>query len=647
MFKFHFFSQFMLSVLGLFLTQSSHLFAQKEDFSVAKIDPNLKSGADAVVRLQETIFDIKDKGTATTKYRYVCTIFNKDGDSESQCVVSFDQLTKIKNLDGKLYDANGKVVSKLKKSDIYETGATDGLQFVSDSHVKVARFSYGNYPYTIEFEYETTSKNLMFYPMFVPQESPKFGVEKSSLLVISPKELKLRYKENNFSNACKKSQKDGKDTYLWELNNVPTAKLETYGLPWNAKAPWVQTAPSEFEVQGYEGKFQTWEDYGKFNNDLRKERDIVPQATQEEIKKLVANEPTKFLKAKKVYEYMQSRTRYMFIGLGIGGWQPMPAQEVDKKGYGDCKALTNYTKSLLKVVGIDSHYSLVNAGDDSRDVVVDEKFPSPRFNHAFLCIPMEKDTVWVECTSQNAPFGYIGDFTDDRNVLITTENGGKVVHTKKYTALDNTQNTNAIIKVNEAGEGEIDATTTYRGRACETNHLMHIAEKAPETQRKWVNENTPLPDFELSEFKIDLKKTLIPEVAQKRKLKARNIFPRTGKRLFITPNLLNKFDEKLEVDENRKEDIFLKGIDFSDNDTITYYLPEKYHIEGTTNDVKITSPFGEYKSQIKAEQGKITYTRQFMMKKGHYSKEKAKELNEFIKNVKKADNTKIVCVKGT
>ncbi len=640
----------ILKVLGIifcltFAPKNTLLFAQKADWNVAKIPAEIRERADAVVRLQETIFEIKDKGNATTKTRYVCTIFNKDGDSEAQCEVHFNKLEKIKSLDGKLYDAEGKLVSKLKKSDITETGATDGLQFISDNFVRIAKFSYGNYPYTVEFEYETSSKNLMFYPRFMPQENPKFGVEQSSLLIISQKNLKVRHKEYNTSISCQKGQKEGKDTYFWSVKNVPVAQEDSYSLPWYKKMPFVKTAPSEFEVEGYEGNFQTWDDFGKFTIALCKGRDIIPKATQEQVKKLVENEPTKFLKAKKVYEFMQSRTRYMFIGLGIGGWQPMTAETVDTKGYGDCKALTNYTKALLKIAGIESHYTLVNAGTENRHVLVDESFVSRSSNHAFLCVPMEKDTVWVECTSQNAPFGYIGDFTDDRNVFVVTENGGKVVHTKKYTAQDNTQYSQANIKVFETGEGEITINTKYKNIACEG--LIHITEKSPETQKKWINETIPLADFEIMDFNIDYKKALAPEITQKTKLKVRNIFPRTGKRLFITPNLLNKYNNKMEVDENRKEDIFLSGIDFTDSDTIVYHLPEKYHIEGTTNDINFSSSFGEYKSQVKAEQGKITYIRQFYMKKGQYPKEKAKELNEFIKNIQKADNTKIVCVKGT
>ncbi len=37
-------------------------------------------------------------------------------------------------------------------------------------------------------------------------------------------------------------------------------------------------------------------------------------------------------KVRKLYQYMQSKTRYIYVGLGIGGWLPMQPDEVHKKG---------------------------------------------------------------------------------------------------------------------------------------------------------------------------------------------------------------------------------------------------------------------------------------------------------------------------
>jgi hypothetical protein len=54
------------------------------------------------------------------------------------------------------------------------------------------------------------------------------------------------------------------------------------------------------------------------------------------------------MKAKLIYDYVQQKSRYVSIQVGIGGWKPMDASDVDRLGYGDCKGLTNYTKALWR-----------------------------------------------------------------------------------------------------------------------------------------------------------------------------------------------------------------------------------------------------------------------------------------------------------
>ncbi|WP_298288681.1 hypothetical protein [uncultured Lutibacter sp.] len=122
---------------------------------------------------------------------------------------------------------------------------------------------------------------------------------------------------------------------------------------------------------------------------------------------------------------MQDKTRYISVQVGIGGLRPMLASDVDKLGYGDCKALTNYTKSLLDIVGVESYFTELYGGFDKIDM--DFKTPSIQGNHVILNIPNEVNDIWLECTNQKVPFGYIANFTDDRDdivVKLEEKNGG-------------------------------------------------------------------------------------------------------------------------------------------------------------------------------------------------------------------------------
>jgi transglutaminase-like putative cysteine protease len=108
----------------------------------------------------------------------------------------------------------------------------------------------------------------------------------------------------------------------------------------------------------------TWDDFGKWVAVLNHGRDELPAKTKQEITALTSGMKTVEEKTKVLYEFLQNKTRYVGIQLGIGGYQPFEASVVDETGYGDCKALSNYMVSMLKAVGIKANYCLINAGSN-------------------------------------------------------------------------------------------------------------------------------------------------------------------------------------------------------------------------------------------------------------------------------------------
>jgi Domain of Unknown Function with PDB structure (DUF3857)/Transglutaminase-like superfamily len=615
-------------------------FAQ--NYSVSTIPTELKENAHAVVRNQETEFFVKNIGEAVSKVTSSITILDENGEKHTVLTLFYDKkFNKNTKVEATIYDSKGEKVKKLKQSDIvsFNTSSSDE---VGDGFVKYTRLTHSQYPYTIAYTYEYTTTNMMFYPVWeaIADNQEGTAVEKSSLKISMPKGIILRYKEQNMPKKMSFSNENDMDVYNWKVENLKAIEKEPNSPPLSQTMPMVYTAPSEFMVEDYHGSLNSWQDFGKFNSSLSQNRDVLPQEVVQKIESLVKDEPNREKKIQKIYEYLQANTRYMSIQLGIGGWQPFKAEEVSKKGYGDCKALANYTYSMLKKLGIPSYYTLVYAGKDSPDIQAD--FPSSHFNHAFLCVPNQKDTLWLECTSQTNPFGYLGSFTSDRHVLLITENGGKLVKTPTYQVIDNQQITKGNVVLGENNSATANIEILFTGMQQEMPSAL-IHQLGQDEQKKWILNNISLSGVELESFSLTENKAKIPSVKQIMKLSLRNITTKSGTRVFFMPNIMSQSKSIPLANANRKSD-FVQSMNYLDTDSITFQIPKNYSAEFLPEPIKIQSKFGTYSSSTIIVGDKITYFRQLTIKKGQYPPSQYAEWVDFRRKIVKADKSQVVLV---
>jgi hypothetical protein len=605
--------------------------------------PDLAKGANVIVELEETVFTVNSLSSGTTRVKTVITILNENGKGHASFYVPYDKLSKVDFIKGTSYDRFGKKIKSLKNSDIKDVSAGAGDNEILDNRVKYAELAHSVYPYKVEYEYQTTSSNMLFYPVWVPLGSEKTSLEKATFQVLMPKGMKLRYRETNLPQKVKQESTATHDVYGWEIHNLTPIEQEPYGPTMAEVIPMVRTAPADFEVQGYKGNMETWESYGKWVSKLNEGRDALPEATKQKLQAMVAGITDPVKKVEKVYSYLQSNTRYVSIQLGLGGWQPFDASFVDSKGYGDCKALTNYTQAMLKAVGIPSIYALVKGGANQPAVMTD--FPSQQFNHVVLCVPMKQDTLWLECTSQVESPGFSGRFTGSRKALLITPEGGRLVNTPAYTAADNVQRRTVRVKLKDTGDGSASVLTHYIGEEHE-DHQEVIHSLSPEEQRKWLYKNIQIPTFDVSSFTFELKKGRLPEVTEKLELNLRQCATLSGKRMFVTPNLMNKWTNVPKSVEKRKWEVE-RTTAYTNIDTVIYEIPAGYTLEFKPGDVTYTTEFGSYKAITQVEGQQVTYVRSLQMHKGRFSPEAYPKMVEFMNNMLKADNQQLVFVKNT
>jgi len=610
-------------------------------YDATSIPKHLKTKADAVIRLHQVDFDIHDIDAASHRVKYVITVLNKAGQQYASFYLGYDKQRKVKDISGKVYDAQGNQIKKLKNKDFEDFSSFSGSLF-QDNRLKHFEHVTNTYPYTLEYEYEITHDGLLHYPDWHPQSAYAIAVEQSEFTVTLPVRLDFRYKEQNLPETANYKVLGDTKRYHWQITHLRAVEKEPFSPAFSEITPAVITAPNDFKYEGFAGNMESWNSFASWINTLNTGRDQLSPTTVQQVNAMVENISEPREKIRKLYEYLQSKTRYVSIQLGIGGYQPFDAATVDQVGYGDCKALSNYMKSLLKAVNIPAYYTLVYAGRDNQPMHRD--FPSQQFNHAILCVPLEKDTVWLECTSQENPFGYLGDFTGDRDVLLIKPGGAEIVHTPVYSQAQNTQIRKAKVVLDEKGNGTAHIKTVYAGLQFE--NVDRIVRKRHEEQKKAIYQKTEIPAFNLNNFAYSVNKNTIPSATEKLDITLSNYANVSGKRLFFCPNLMNRSTFSPPKTDQRENDIVIKT-PYIDIDTVEYQLPEALYPEYMPEPVKIESEFGEYASSFQVEQGALLYVRTIKINKGQFPATQYEELVEFYKNINKADHVKIVLKKST
>lgn len=614
-------------------------------YDVSSIDPKLMEGANAVLRTDETFFEIKSKAEAVMTRHYVVTILNEKGEEEyNEPVVGYDKFTRIMDIGGSIFDASGNQLKKVKNADIKDYGNSVSGDNITDNRFKMADFGKKSYPYpyTIAFSYQTRERNMMFYPTWSPLRASKTAVEKSTYKIKAPAGFKFRYKEyNGVSTVQKTTDADGNDIYTWLMEKVPAAREDSYPLYSGDYKPMVITAPFDFEIQDYQGNFNSWEDLSKFYYTLNANRDALPPATVAEIQSLIKDAKSDREKVLRIYKWMQARSRYVSIQLGIGGWQTIDANTVAAKGYGDCKALTNFTLAALRQAGITCYAALIRAGEEAK---IKADFPSSQFNHVIACAVLAKDTMWLECTSQTSEANFMGTFTGGRPALLVMPQGGKLVSTPGYGAHQNARMSRTKVRLDETGNGQIEVRTLYTGLQLEPRKGLMLG-YSKEEQKKWLTDHVNLPSLDLLNFELTEGKGNEPCMIEKLNMDVRNCATKTGTRLFVKTSLLTRPLELPESSE-RTTDFYLPFSDyaFTDVDTISYQIHQKYKLESGLPALRLNSIFGSFETKTTFENHQLVVQRKIILNGGRYAASDYPAWIDFLKKVRKADRSQVVFV---
>lgn len=610
---------------------------ERSDLATSNINPILLlNNPNQVVRKAVTTFNVKNKSTGVLQYEEAITLLNDESDANA-LYVTYDSDSKITDFDAYLYDASGALIRRIRNDEFKDIARVDGFSLYQDNRVKYVEVSHSQFPYTIVWYYTKTVQGIEFatFPDWHPQEYDE-AVEFSQFKIIIPGDQEVHFQALNMKEPAEISTMEKEKMYRWTLKESLAISPEPYSPGSYYILPKVLISPSQFVVEGMEGSLSSWESYGQFMQRLYKERDNLPAFAKKEIQNLVANTTTNREKIELIYKYLQEKMRYVSIQLGIGGWQPFSAEYVATNSYGDCKALSNYMKCLLEAAEIQAYPALIKNGDLYYEV--QEDFAFPAFNHVILYVPEED--MWLECTSNHYPTGYIGSGNYNRSALLVTEEGGKLVHTPTQSKSQNQELISLEMQIDTNGAADLQYKSRLLGQLHERiRYIFH--NYAEEDQRKWVLEQLEIPNFQLTDYVISTEKNE-PVSTFDYHGKSSKYVSISGKRVFIPINKVSVFSGVPEKEENRLFPIVIKE-EFQETLTIKIQIPDNWVIESMPASEKtVESPFGKYRITCQQRGNTIEINRQIEVKQAEAAPEDYPSFRKFFRDISRAEQSMIV-----
>ena len=629
-------------IVLLFILVSLSLYAQKKEYSTVLIADSLKLNANAIVRLNQIDIVISSQRNMNIKTQRIVTILNEKGLSAIDAVENYNKKTAIKDATAIIYDLIGNEIKKIKKKDFKDQSTVDGSTLFSDSRYLYLDYTPTQYPFTVVYESEIETSTTAFIPQWYPVSNYFVGVEKSTLNVSYPANLGFKKMEFNFSNFNIQKTVDTATQLSYSALNIPVQKQEDYSPSFSSLFPKVMMGLEFFHLEDVDGKAATWKEFGQwYTNEILAGTTVLSDETREKIKALIGDEKDPIKKAQLIYNYVQQKSRYVSIQVGIGGWKPMYATDVDRLGYGDCKALTNYTKALLEVVNVPS-YNTILYGDRVKKSI-ESDFVSMQGNHMILAIPNGDGYTWLECTSQDAPFGFQGTFTDDRDVLVIKPEGGQIVHTQKYINEYNSQISSGNYSLSAGGDllGKIQIVS--KGSQFSQKELIANLQPTEKEEHYKTYWNT-INNLKIENLSSINDKQLV-SFTEKVALRAGNYGNLSGGKMMFAVNAYNQYTTPIKRIRNRKNPFEIQR-GFSDYDEIVIDLPKEFSIEFLPSNFELKSKFGEYKTQfIKKDNNTLIYKRSLLVKKGLYTNLEYDEYRFFIDQISRNDNAKMILTK--
>ena len=592
--------------------------------------------ADAEILTKEETFKIEGPGRADYTLHLRIQINNRHGISYTHVSYAEDVYQKLTDIEAFLTDTSDNRLKELDEDDIHFSTVTYDI---SDHKFYWFDLLYNTFPFVLDYTVNYQFTSLLHWPNWDPQSD--IPVRRSVYRVVLTEPVPFHTYTVGIDAKPDTVITDDIKTITWELKDIRPAAKEDFLPPESHTQQAVYFMPDEFEIDETRGGARTWEEFGDWLRGLfQNQYDLSPEV-RSEISTLIRDCQKDREMIDRLYRYLQDKTRYVAIELGLGKWQPYSAQWVYNNCYGDCKDLSTFMISLLKVAEIRAYPALVLTRN--RGIVYPD-FPANRFNHLITYVPGADHDIWLESTADYLPAGELPPVDEGCTVLVVMDSTIKLVQTPESGFSENRQESRITAQMNPTGKLAIEGRLTISGNdRINVDYLRETktSEDFQDLIKKW---------FGYYESSLSLDSHSVNPDAEKFRLEINgslsNTIQSSGRRIFLNPNIMNRITNKNIPDEEERKYPVYFSYAYSELDTVEIALHGISGLEAAPEPVLLDNEIGYYRTQYDLSQDNhLIYIREFACKKRLIPVEQYGLFTDFMKKVAANDDRKFVFLK--
>ena len=594
----------------------------------------------AVILSHEETFTMQSASSGVHRVRTTVAVNNEAGLRQAAFSLMTDSFSSLGGFSGEIVNSLGKK-TKIRQHDLQSFSLSAGLaDDIQLTHYEPS----DSYPFTVTYDYSVNYKNgIICFPTFAPLEDERVKLVKASYGLDLPEGTEIVSHASHVEALPVRKEK-GRVHYSWTVADFAPLVGEMMMPPTRELVPSVISAPVSFQYGGTKGTQADWKKFGSWLRSLQEGADVLPEELVSRLKEMTADCGTDLEKLKVLYAYLREHTRYVSIQLGIGGLKPIAASSVAKNGFGDCKALSNYLRAMLKAVGVPSYYYVIHT---KREDPFADCPTAGQMNHAMLAVPLPQlqDTVFVECTNPRYPLGYRHEDAAGHEILLVGPDGGEKVRIGRYpdSLSRHVQRTEVTLSADgSAGlamrrELYLDFVEDYldfRDRKAEDRTRMLISGMAchPEEVRILaVKDNFDAYAASGRAFcpEIDIDYTMRTNLYAKP----------SGDRLFVP---VNPIALTLPFQKGERINDIVTRSGYVLEDRITVRIPEGYSVESLPPDAVLDTDWGRFDSEIQVDGDGIEIRQRLTVKRFRADKSRYAEYRDFARAVNRCYDASLV-----